>query len=465
MAVLGALSIVFALVTGFREALVGGTILLAAPPLAWWTLLAWKPRFAVHRVLDTDVVAVGERVLVTVRIRNLSEHPHAAATFHDVLSGGLEGPAVSELPALDQRRLGETFGPDSAVVRIPVRAVRRGAASIGPLVIEGRDPFGLAAAAYPLGPVQQVLVTPRVTALPAGPVGDEPASDQDGPRQDRRSAPNPDELIARPYQPGDSLRRVHWRATAKQDELMVRQEEWQSTASAVVYFDARRPAHQAGALPDPSFETAVELVSSVAVLLVDSGYEVWMVTNARRAEAPDVRRGGARGPSPRPASRLELPYPGESADEATFRERVLAGLALAAPAPPDAEDRLDEVGAVLARAATAVPLVAVVCAGDERWLSRLGSLSEAGRPALAFVAGAPALPVDSAPSARVSGLYAEGDVADGLRGDGWSSVVVPRGGSVYQAWAHVSASILWSGPRSVLEGSVARYDMRGGEQP
>ena len=46
-----------------------------------------------------------------------------------------------------------------------------------------------------------------------------------------------DNLVARPYVPGDSMRRIHWRATAHRDELMVRQEEQESTPEASVVLD------------------------------------------------------------------------------------------------------------------------------------------------------------------------------------------------------------------------------------
>ena len=46
-----------------------------------------------------------------------------------------------------------------------------------------------------------------------------------------------DNLVARPYVPGDSMRRIHWRATAHRDELMVRQEEQESTPEASVVID------------------------------------------------------------------------------------------------------------------------------------------------------------------------------------------------------------------------------------
>jgi uncharacterized protein (DUF58 family) len=90
-----------------------------------------------------------------------------------------------------------------------------------------------------------------------------------------------DNLIARPYAPGDSMRRIHWRATAHRDQLMVRQEEQESTPEATVVLDrgVLRWSNDALRAPgaDPAFEAAVSACVSVAARLAKEGYVVEVI--------------------------------------------------------------------------------------------------------------------------------------------------------------------------------------------
>jgi uncharacterized protein (DUF58 family) len=70
---------------------------------------------------------------------------------------------------------------------------------------------------------------------------------------------------------------VHWRSSAHAGELMVRREEqpWQSRAT--LFVDNRRYAHR-GTGAASSFEHAVSVAASVAVHLVQRGFNVRLVT-------------------------------------------------------------------------------------------------------------------------------------------------------------------------------------------
>ena len=62
----------------------------------------------------------------------------------------------------------------------------------------------------------------------------------------------------RPYQVGDDLRRVHWPATAHNDELMIRQHELPWQERTTVLLDVRATAHVR-----ESFELAVSAAASI----------------------------------------------------------------------------------------------------------------------------------------------------------------------------------------------------------
>jgi uncharacterized protein (DUF58 family) len=90
-----------------------------------------------------------------------------------------------------------------------------------------------------------------------------------------------DDVSTREYRYGDDLRLVHWRATARTGELMVRLEErpWRATAS--LFVDTRLSAHLLGgqvagpagdpAPPPDTLEWVVEAAASIGVHLLRRG--------------------------------------------------------------------------------------------------------------------------------------------------------------------------------------------------
>jgi len=78
--------------------------------------------------------------------------------------------------------------------------------------------------------------------------------------------PAADDASLRDYRPGDDLRRVHWRTSARRAELMVRQDERA----------ARRPVTVLLDLPDDdaTAEWSISAAASVALALLRSGHRV-----------------------------------------------------------------------------------------------------------------------------------------------------------------------------------------------
>ena len=137
-------------------------------------------------------------------------------------------------------------------------AEKRGVYSLGPLVLERSDAFGLAGWRGEVAPVRDLTVYPRVddiTPLPYT-MGQDPLAGTDHPTT---LGPAGDELYAlRAYELGDDLRRVHWKSTAKLGELMIRQDEMPWQGRATVVLDLRRAVHTA-----ESLELAVSAAASI----------------------------------------------------------------------------------------------------------------------------------------------------------------------------------------------------------
>ena len=90
--------------------------------------------------------------------------------------------------------------------------------------------------------------------------------DRDHPLVRARVEPTGDFMTLRDYAPGDDLRHVHWRSTARRGQLMMRQNETRRRAPVLLLLDVRPGAHERA-----SFERAVEAFASIATALDRAG--------------------------------------------------------------------------------------------------------------------------------------------------------------------------------------------------
>ncbi len=268
----GCLVVAVCLATGAN--LVASSILLylavffaLLPLLALIAVRVPRRSGTVARQISTDLLTVSQTSLVTVRfaLRSLRV---PRALWHDVLPDAVRGDAGGEYP------------PASGRLEYRITGVRRGVWAIGPLMLRTVDPFGLAQREQEFGETRTVTVVPEVQALAPlrARVG---AAGGTAHTSATRMGQGADNLSPRFYAPGDSMRRIHWRATAHRGQLMVRQEEEESSPDAIVVLD-RSSARWAAPTDhaDPAFETAVSMCASAAIHLADEGYGVDVIDSA-----------------------------------------------------------------------------------------------------------------------------------------------------------------------------------------
>ncbi|WP_188755846.1 DUF58 domain-containing protein [Microbacterium album] len=222
----------------------------------------------VRRSLSTEVARVGGVSHVRLSL-SLSARPIPGGAWRDALPDALAALEASGASGPLSAGARDTTQASYAVV-----GMRRGRHAIGPLMAESSDPFGLVRLRRPAGERTPVSVVPAVVPLP--PLPGAPAATGGARSAADRHGQGADNLIPRPYAPGDSMRRIHWRASARHDELMVREEERETTPRAVVVIDrsgARWGRHAAQG-QDPEFESAVTMCVSAAWSLVRDGYSV-----------------------------------------------------------------------------------------------------------------------------------------------------------------------------------------------
>jgi len=126
----------------------------------------------------------------------------------------------------------------------------------------------------------ELLVHPRVEI-----VSDRPLTRQfeDPPIRPPVSKPWPSGLEfygMREYRPGDDLRRIVWKATARTGKVMVREAEQGITDHITIILDTDRGTHsQDGEGVSESFEAGIRVAASLGVRHLRDGYEVRCETN------------------------------------------------------------------------------------------------------------------------------------------------------------------------------------------
>lgn len=250
-------------VFGDEELLLAGIFLSLSVTVAVGYVRLHGPEIELSRRLASTTVSDGDTTTVTILVRNRSGHVIRNIHLEDQVER--LGLATFELARLDPTSTA------TATYRVTCRP--RGVYLVGPLVAAVGDPLGLAGMEAAPGPVDRLVVYPRVERLDGIPIvrGQDPAQSASRPEHSQHGGE--DFYTLREYQRGDDLRRVHWPSSARTQELMIRQLEtpWQSRA--LVLLDVRPSVYESNA----AFEKAVSGAASVVTHFVGSGFraDLW----------------------------------------------------------------------------------------------------------------------------------------------------------------------------------------------
>ncbi|HEU4382027.1 MAG TPA: DUF58 domain-containing protein [Anaeromyxobacteraceae bacterium] len=212
----------------------------------------------------------------------------------------------------------------AAVLAYEVVPRARGMVRFGDLHVRARGPFGLAARQWRVALSQEVAVYPdlRGLARAEGPRAPEPgAARARGHREGREFE------SLRPYAPGDDLRAVDWKATARRGVPVVREHEPERNQSVWLLLDCGR--HLSARLPDGrvKLDHAVDAALAVARAAVKRGDRVGALlfgAEVRRV-VPPGRGSRQLGPVAEALSRAEAAVEesdyAAAFDELTARQR------------------------------------------------------------------------------------------------------------------------------------------------
>ncbi|MGB3444948.1 MAG: DUF58 domain-containing protein [Actinophytocola sp.] len=253
-----------------RDLLRVAVFVVALPILV--CLLTAVARVGLHaqRQINPNRTPVGGRAEVTLHITSTGRLPTGGLLVSDGVPYSLGGKprfVIEHLPRHTGTRL-----------RYHVQPMLRGIQQLGPLKATITDPFGLAEFERELAHTSRLIVVPRAVKLAGVPGGSGLGSGDDGSVR-LNAGQGEDDAIVRPYRQGDDLRKVHWRSTAKRDEMMVRVEERPWRGGTTVMLDHRAAAHR-GTGANSSLEWAVSFAASVCLHLHRYGQRIRLVTES-----------------------------------------------------------------------------------------------------------------------------------------------------------------------------------------
>ncbi|SDH26994.1 DUF58 domain-containing protein [Agrococcus jejuensis] len=236
---------------------------------AYWTL---QGAFLVPAVLAGGIVVAGLLLLLlapagtevvwrppTVAVEGVDLD--VPVRLPDAYAGGWWRPQTSLDPV--------TFSWDrleSSATHLRVYAPHRGVHRLGPVRARRKDPLGAWLSTRRLETLGELVVGPRVTPLQASAVlghGIDAAVSRVG------QGDLVDQLV-RDYRPGDPVRRIHWRQTARHGDLMVRQEQPPATPRVVIVLDTLAD----GWRDDDEFDEGVRAFASLCMAVASQGLQV-----------------------------------------------------------------------------------------------------------------------------------------------------------------------------------------------
>jgi uncharacterized protein (DUF58 family) len=176
----------------------------------------------------------------------------------------------SSEPPLAVRVVFSRVGPrDDATQTYQGQLARRGRYTFGPLIASTRFPMGLVRHTVLLQAPQSLIVVPRQGRLSARWRQWEQQSLQgDRSVSHRVGTAEGDFHSLRPYRSGDKRHLIHWRTSARQGRLMVRQFERPQAHDLAIFLDLWQPAKTDVAHEAAAHQETVELAVSLAATII-----------------------------------------------------------------------------------------------------------------------------------------------------------------------------------------------------
>lgn len=291
---MAAMLIIVALIVRQRAFFALAACILTVIPVAWWWNRVSLRRLEYERRFDKRRAFPGEQIKMTVRITNRKLLPLSWLEISD------EVPMA--LPLVDGTLM-PTYAPNIGSLHSVLslrwyeRVTReydlscraRGVHNLGRVKLRSGDLFTLFEECEERESDDRLIVFPRIWSMTDL---DLPTKDPFGERKaHRRLIEDPLRTAGvRDHRPEDSMRRIHWKATARQGDLQVRVYEPTTTLNLVILLNVTTFEHHwQGMLPE-LFERTVSVAGSVATWAIGQKYKVGLVANGCLARSDQPAR-------------------------------------------------------------------------------------------------------------------------------------------------------------------------------
>ncbi len=280
------LLMVVGLVTG-HGLLVGlGALVILTWIIAWgWNRFSLA-RVTFERSLSASQAFIGETIAVQVRVTNRKAIPMPWITLEDHFPSGLEEVGKPRTIRVEQGmysviRSTSLARYERVTWRFTMECRSRGLYRFGPASVTSGDVFGFFYTERSEPRWDHVIVYPQTLPLPTiGILARRPFGDQRGGEPYHE---DPSRLRGlRPYQPGDSLRNVDWKATARSQSLTIRLFAPSVSETVIVAFNAQTLPTREGqwGFSPVLLERGVTVAASIAKWAYEQKMSFGFLTNS-----------------------------------------------------------------------------------------------------------------------------------------------------------------------------------------
>ena len=257
-----------------------GYVILGVLLLSRYLAKEWITHLEVDRACSREPREVGDSVEVSARVRNRGRLPVGWVLVEELLP---QPAIVSRRLVVKGSRIRVFFlrPGQTKTVKYKLTFATRGYYPVGPVTAETGDVFGLHRRHRVVGTPAFVMVYPKAVPLAgfdfasARPVGEVRLANHLFEDPTRTAG-------VRPYQLGDPLQRVHWRATARTGELHCRVYEPTTLAGASLLIDFHTAGYPKRGEPYRS-ELAVTVACSIAYAVTTLNQQIGLASNGRDA--------------------------------------------------------------------------------------------------------------------------------------------------------------------------------------
>jgi uncharacterized protein (DUF58 family) len=271
---------------GLREppvAAVGALVLLAGGLARAWSRLALE-RVSYARGLSVHRAFVGEEIEVQFSIANRKALPLPWIEIRESVPEAMPARDVHAAPSGAPGALYVTRSTSLAwYERVSWRhrflCARRGYFSFGPVRLRSGDIFGLFPSDREIHSRDRITVLPRLVELPAlGLPSERPFGET---RSGLRMFEDPSRIAGvRDYRPGDPLKRIDWKATARRQALQSRIYDPSSSLHLLVALNVSTLEYVWEGYDPVRLERAITVAGSVARWAEEERYAVGLVANS-----------------------------------------------------------------------------------------------------------------------------------------------------------------------------------------